>query len=227
MLHASLLLASLLAPSVYADSTAPTAMTPFGERPAANVHHVPTGGQVSIVGDEIHLIDAGGAVIHVAQNDHSKVRTNASEPIESGWIAYASWYNTGPPITSFTTVWDVPNVPATYTGQTLYLFNSIEPASFDAILQPVLQFGPSDAGGGNFWSVASWYLVGPAVYYSDLVEVSPGETLTGIIELTSPNTPGSPFDYTVQRNRGDAVDCDECGGTRVGHGDAGGVQRGG
>ncbi|KAJ7105024.1 hypothetical protein C8R44DRAFT_858749, partial [Mycena epipterygia] len=36
-------------------------------------------------------------------------------------------------------------------GCTVFLFNSIEPNSGDAILQPVLQYG-----GGAFWTLATW-----------------------------------------------------------------------
>lgn len=62
------------------------------------------------------------------------------------------------PISSFATTWKVPAAPTTNHQQTIFLFNSIEPASGNAILQPVLQYGPSAAGGGSYWAVASWYV---------------------------------------------------------------------
>ena len=35
----------------------------------------------------------------------------------------------------------------------------MEPADTSAVLQPVLQWGVSAAGGGNYWAIASWYLL--------------------------------------------------------------------
>ncbi|KAF8310650.1 hypothetical protein DL93DRAFT_2084219 [Clavulina sp. PMI_390] len=46
------------------------------------------------------------------------------------------------PINYFDTTWVVPRAPQRPNdGQLLFLFNSIEPALGDAILQPVLQYG--------------------------------------------------------------------------------------
>jgi len=205
----SALLAALLLPFANAvpfqeartvnDST--LVQTPGGLRPISNVHAVPEGGSVQLVGSEIHLLDATGAVLHVAPNDQSKIRSNAdspttntTDPAESGWIAYAYWLNTGTAaINSFTTSWAVPPVPTANHGQLLYLFNSIEPASYDAILQPVLQFGVSPAGGGSYWAVASWYVTGSQAYYSSLIQVTTGDVLTGVITLTSSS--GSLYNY--------------------------------
>lgn len=200
MLGASLLLAGFLTACVLGVPTASTVLTPHGIRPIANVHEVPAGGEVRLVGEEIHLLDANGNVLHVAQNDHAAIKATASsssvEPLETGWIAYADWYNEGSsPINSFTTTWSVPNTPSSYIEQTLFLFNSIEPASGDAILQPVLQYGPSAAGGGEYWAVASWYLVGSDTYYTNPIEVSAGDSLTGVITLTSSS--GSSYNYVT------------------------------
>lgn len=200
MLCASLLLMGFLAPSVLTAPTPSTVLTPHGQRPITNVHLVPEGGEVKHVGSEIHLLDATGKVLHVAQNDNAKVKPTSTsssvEPLETGWIAYASWYNSGSdPISSFTTSWTVPAVPAANDGQTLFYFNSIEPASYDAILQPVLQYGGSAAGGGAYWAVASWYLVGSNTYYTTPVQVNAGDNLDGIITLTS--TDGTNYDYVT------------------------------
>jgi len=52
-------------------------------------------------------------------------------------------------------------------------------------LLPALQWGPSAAGGGEYWSVASWYVGGTtgAVFHGELVPVNVGDELTGIISL--------------------------------------------
>jgi hypothetical protein len=62
-----------------------------------------------------------------------------------------------------------------------------EPAT-TGILQPVLQYGPSAAGGGQYWSIASWYLYTDTsdvdhAYYTTLIEVSSGDPLTGIMNM--------------------------------------------
>ena len=57
-----------------------------------------------------------------------------------------------------TTEWTVPPAPATQNGQTIFLFPGIQNSTM--IYQPVLQWGPSAAGGGNYWAVASWYVDG-------------------------------------------------------------------
>lgn len=168
-----------------------TVLTPFGRRPISKVHRIPVGGRLAHVGKEIHLIDANDDVIHRAHPGDSIPRV----PQASGWITYASWYynKTSPPIKDFITTWTVPPNPATNHGQTLFLFNSIEPASFNAIIQPVLQWGPSYAGGGPHWSVASWYLVGSSTYVTSLTNVSVGASLEGVIDLTSYS--GTSFNY--------------------------------
>ena len=116
----------------------------------------------------------------------------------TGWITSASWTNTtGSPITSFTTRWVVPDHPQTHSGQLLYLFNGIQNSSF--IYQPVLQWGASPAGGGDRWSIASWYvdgMNGPA-FHSGLVDVNPGDVLVGVMTQTATSSIGGVqlFDY--------------------------------
>jgi hypothetical protein len=168
-------------------------LTPFGYRDAANVHLVPPGFDLTAMPDG-HIRMANAAT--GARVDFPKWVEAAVAPFsDSGWISYASWLNkTGSPVKSFTTAWTVPAAPTSYSGQTLFLFNSIEPTSGTAILQPVLQYGPSAAGGGKNWAVASWYVVGTQAYYSSLVTVSAGQSLTGVITFVSKTN--KKFNYT-------------------------------
>lgn len=167
--------------------------TPAGLRPASGVFPVPDGGSINISGNDVQVLDASKNIVRVAQHNSANLKS-AIGPQESGWIADANWYNTGSPISYFSTSWVVPPAPVTYHGQTIYLFNSIEPASGNAILQPVLQYGPSPAGGGEYWTVATWYLDPSGTYFTPLVNVSVGQVLQGIIELTSIS--GSVFSYS-------------------------------
>jgi hypothetical protein len=159
-------------------------LTPFGYRDSANVHRVPEGYELMRMPDT-----------HIRMhNPKTGDYTDFPKPIaadqqrvplpDNGWITFASWYNhQGKPISYFGTDWNVPPNPSAYSGQTLFQFNSIEPASYDSILQPVLQYGPSAAGGGEYWAVTSWYVVGNQAYVGGLYYVTPGTFLGGQITL--------------------------------------------
>ncbi|KAJ7092305.1 hypothetical protein B0H15DRAFT_169473 [Mycena belliarum] len=195
---AATFLVGLLAHLVLAAPTAEMVLTPGGYRAKSNIHEIPAGGRLAHVGNMIQVLSANGTVMKAVQRGDTATRVkSAVAPLATGWVAYASWLNTGSsPIASFTTSWKVPAVPRTNNGQTIFLFNSIEPNSGNAILQPVLQYGPSAAGGGSFWAVASWYLDPSNTFFTTPVRTSPGATLNGIITLTSSS--GSSFTYNTQ-----------------------------
>jgi hypothetical protein len=175
-------------------------LTPFGYRDSTKVHRVPEGYEL------IRMPDT-----HIRmQNPKTGDYTDFPKPIvanqqkkaplpDNGWVTFASWYNPyTKPISYFGTDWNVPPNPPTNDGQTLFIFNSIEPASYDAILQPVLQFGPSAAGGGPYWAITSWYVVGDSAYVAPgLYFVTPGTFLGGQIKLTGGHQKGSNlYSYT-------------------------------
>jgi len=114
----------------------------------------------------------------------------------SGWITYAWWDSGATPITSFSTTWTVPQAPSTYSGQTIFLFNGIQNTGSNfGILQPVLQYGPSAAGGGNYWSIASWYVTsGGQAFHTPLVTVRAGDVLVGVMNQTAVS--GALYSYT-------------------------------
>ena len=117
----------------------------------------------------------------------------------SGWIAYSFWNNgTGTPLSTFRTTWRVPLAPATQSNQTIFLFNGIQNYGANyGILQPVLQWGSSAAGGGAFWSVASWYVTSSGqAFHTQLVRVNPGDVLVGVMTLTGQS--GSAFNYSCE-----------------------------
>ncbi|KAF8310674.1 hypothetical protein DL93DRAFT_2230138 [Clavulina sp. PMI_390] len=179
----------------FAVIAAPTAAsesqvyTPYGLRPAANVRLVPDGASVHHVGNDVHILDAKGTTIDKITptgNLTKATRTSAAGALQTGWIAYAYWMNSvNSPINYFDTTWVVPPAPQRTTdGQLLFLFNSIETSTGDSILQPVLQWGVSAAGGGPYWSIATWFGIGGHFLHSNLVTVKPGQVLQGIISLT-------------------------------------------
>ena len=61
----------------------------------------------------------------------------------------------------------------------------------------MLQWGPSAAGGGAYWSVASWYVTsGGQAFHTNLVRVNPGDTLIGVMTLTGQS--GSQLSYASE-----------------------------
>jgi hypothetical protein len=177
----------LLLPFVMKDSAAQVVrqvLTPFGYRDADKVHAVPNGYELVSLPDKQIRMQNPTTGDHVDFPAPVAMNEGRLPFTDSGWITYASWYNTNRrPVAYFSTDWYVPYPPKTYHGQTLFQFNSIEPASGDAILQPVLQYGPSAAGGGEYWAVASWYVVGNQAYFTTLVEVQKNQFLGGQITL--------------------------------------------
>jgi len=115
--------------------------------------------------------------------------------IGSGWVTYAWWLNnSGYPLSQFSTQWVVPLPPITQSSQTIFLFNALEDAQNNDLVQPVLQWGISHAGGGPYWAIGNWYIdtTGHASF-SKLIQVQPGDVLTGIISMTRKNN--SVFSY--------------------------------
>jgi hypothetical protein len=76
-------------------------------------------------------------------------------------------------------------------AQTLFLFTGLQDnyglnrrdsaiPSVTNIIQPVLQFGTSEAGGGDYWAMASWYVDSNMnAYYSTLTKTQPSHTIQG------------------------------------------------
>ena len=192
-------------------------LTPGGYRPKSKVHLIEQGHHLSAdegVLRKIHtqsgdVIEEYGPVVSIKEmGPTSRIPkavskgvtsgNNLPAPISDGWIVNSGWTNaTANPISYFSTKWVVPPSPATNNGQLIYLFNGLQQTtSGPYILQPVLQWGYSDAGGGYYWSVANWYVGGkndPA-FCSTSVQVSPGDILQGVMSLTSQPTP-TTFSY--------------------------------
>ncbi|HLW75398.1 MAG TPA: hypothetical protein VKS01_00410, partial [Bryobacteraceae bacterium] len=127
-------------------------------------------------------------------------RAARSAPIpglpDIGWIENSQWRNGGSdPIVYFSTSWVVPPVPSSSDSQTVFLFNGMQPDSAAHILQPVLQWGGSGAGGGNYWSITNWYADGQggAAVTHPPIQVNPGDVLQGVMTCTGQSASG--FNY--------------------------------
>jgi hypothetical protein len=85
---------------------------------------------------------------------------------------------------TFTGYWGVPSSPTTTTdGQTIFLWigEDANSAGSSDLIQPVLQWGSTAAGGGTYYAIASWYVYnsGLSVVYSTLKTASWGDVIEG------------------------------------------------
>jgi hypothetical protein len=111
-------------------------------------------------------------------------RSNATHG--SAWKAWAQVSAPSGSVSSINSTWVVPGPPISPTDQTLFFWNGVEPEDTSAVLQPVLQWGTSAAGGGPYWAYASWYVsASHGSHYSPLVQVATGESVVGSNALES------------------------------------------
>jgi hypothetical protein len=182
--------------------------TPFGERSSDDVVAVPKGGQ--IVQDEggTVVLDRTGKPVHEVERSNEPIGPPPAELALSRatdskrWTSRAIWENTSQyPIERFTTHFRVPPYPRVDSGQTLFIFNVAQPAHYRSALLPVLQYGRSAAGGGNYWAVATWYITSRCVYHTPLAQVEIAAPLYAAINLTHVNQhPRRPttYDYAAR-----------------------------
>ena len=62
------------------------------------------------------------------------------------------------------------------------------------IIQPVLQWGSSAAGGGKYWAITNWYVSSASAFYGTLATVTAGTSLTGV--MTETGKTGSNYNYS-------------------------------
>jgi hypothetical protein len=175
------------------------------------VHQVPDG---AVIHGDLSVTINGATVARYAPCTHPVYRyvgpgarsltaaPSAAGPVPStgnGWVD-SSWAFSSQP--SFTQMnpgtWTVPATPPANDGQTLYFFPSLSSLagggdSLPWIVQPVLQWGASPAGGGAYWAYASWAVQGTAsspgaAFYSFLRTATPGDTMTGLLSMTNSRT---------------------------------------
>jgi hypothetical protein len=169
-------------------------ITPAGLMPRSSVHFIAPGYHLSVENGRLQKFETRtGRMIE----DFGRVTITPARHRKTaqGWIAYAFWNNTGTAITSFTTNWTVPSVPTNQGSQTLFLFNGMQDGTTSSsyIIQPVLQWGPSAAGGGKYWAITNWYVSSNQAFFGTLVNVSPGTALQGVMRETAVS--GSNYSY--------------------------------
>ena len=100
----------------------------------------------------------------------------------SGWLESVSATTTGA-YSKITSAWVVPPAPAADHGQLLYFFPGFEDIdNVISILQPVMQWGVGAAGGGAYWTAASWNCcISGTTWHSPLINLNVGDTMSGTI----------------------------------------------
>ncbi len=179
-------------------------LTPGGFRHRSLVHQVETGQVLRVADGQLQMRDMKTNALIAAHENVIEIQNgmmahDVLPALGSGWIAYAYWNNgTGRSITSFRTTWTVPAAPSSASSQTIFLFNGIQNYGTNyGILQPVLQWGSSAAGGGQYWSIASWYVTsGGQAFHTNLIRVNPGDVLVGVMRLTG--QANGQFSYTSE-----------------------------
>lgn len=170
------------------------------------VHQIPAGANVEIsddprAGDNVTL--NGEVIAHYDPCPEAPIDTrhpgHAPGPTGNGWVEHSQWdvpLKSGDNIDWLQGYWQVPTSPET-NGALIYFFNGLEPQVNPAslILQPVLQYGVSPAGGGDYWAIAGW-LVGSNTYASTLLVVNPGDLIIGTTYQTSAS--GDKLNYRVE-----------------------------
>ncbi|KAJ6548539.1 hypothetical protein B0H19DRAFT_1265359 [Mycena capillaripes] len=185
----------LLVHTTIAAPGSDTVLTPLGNRASNTFHLIPVGSHVAHVGSDIHIFDEKGNVVKIATRT-----TSTAAPLESNWVTYATWANNGSsPISLFQTALTVPPAPTTWNGQTIFLFNAMASPTGDEIVFTALQYGPSAAGGGEFWSVSFWLFtegsIPSSIFGTPAIGVAEGMELFGTIEFQEGGFPD--FFYNV------------------------------
>jgi len=149
------------------------AFTPHHQVHKNCVHHVESG---SIIHADLEtnthtVISPLGEQTHYEPCPHPPTHGRA-------WKAWTQYHNLDG-FTYMSANWGVPPAPAKPSlSEILYYWPGTEPDNNTFVLQPVLQYGSTPAGGGLYWGVASWY-VGDRAFYTNLVSASVGDNMFG------------------------------------------------
>jgi len=161
----------------------------------------------------IHQIDDENIVLHPQDTGHVHLQypngtINIVPPcnkaprrvaqLQDGWVV--DCYYGAEVFSSFNATWNVPQSPTGKDDETIFTFTGLE-GTYQGnlyILQPVLQYGFSGSGGGNYWGISSWWAFGTSGFFSPLVNVTTGDTIKGTMVFNPVNTTWtiSSFDTT-------------------------------
>jgi hypothetical protein len=176
--------------------------TPFGVTRKSNVLYIPNYHHLKIQSDVIQIINSKTGettkeyiniepAIKKTDSQFNSPQIIISSAENNGWITYAYgnfFIPSSEPVTYFRANYLVPSPPLEKNNQLIYIFNGLGNivSGVSHIIQPVLQWGKSPAGGGDYWAICNWYVTSNRLFFHDsLIIVSPGTQLESIIKLTS------------------------------------------
>jgi len=178
-------------------------VTPFGERPSECVHEV-FENEVASFDDEDQMFRirrltyVNGVETYEIRLElppcHDTVPHRIQDRVfadPNGWAAYTLWLTTTP-MDWFGGYWTIPSNPVQAGLQTLFLFTGFQNAyasnarAAASIIQPVLQWGSSAAGGSKYWAISSWFVGGSHATFSELKgPLNSGDIIIGNMTLAS------------------------------------------
>mmetsp|Transcript_7256 Transcript_7256/g.30873 ORF Transcript_7256/g.30873 Transcript_7256/m.30873 type:complete len:289 (+) Transcript_7256:37-903(+) len=138
------------------------------------VHHIPHGASLHVEEDKsgYRLHHHDGSIERHEPCPHAPHAMHGQ-----AWKAWAQYLNEDS-FDFMSAEWPVPSEPTTEKNQILYFWPGTEPGDNSFVIQPVLQWGNTPAGGGNYWAMASWY-VGDRAYFSPLIDCNVGDMVYG------------------------------------------------
>ncbi|HEY3221374.1 MAG TPA: hypothetical protein VGJ80_11630 [Gemmatimonadales bacterium] len=180
--------------------------TPAGWRHPSCVHGIDNGSRIEEAPDGYVVTDKKGRVRHIPRcafpSRGNGPRNEANVPAYNpNWVEFDTVQAAQTGSTSFAQItadWIVPPVPpATYASNQVYFtFPGLESNHY--ILQPVIQYGFSGAGGGNFWAMASWKCFGGSDCFhapATAVQIAAGDAIHG--SVVASNCAGGNCTWTV------------------------------
>jgi len=169
--------------------------TPHGLAWNSCVHKIPNGAHVFTDEDGVTSMkhpETGRITTYPPCQKQSVPEQKRDSP-DDGWQIWTAYNNeNNETFTSFLGYFSVPKDPSNWDGGILYMFTGLQndnwipypsngtaPPNFD-IIQPVLQYGTTPAGGGSYWAIASWYVTVDSNYFvSDLLQLNAGDVIFG------------------------------------------------
>mmetsp|Transcript_3149 Transcript_3149/g.3873 ORF Transcript_3149/g.3873 Transcript_3149/m.3873 type:complete len:282 (-) Transcript_3149:50-895(-) len=144
------------------------------------VHGVPDGTKIRREHDgSFSLFYRDGRLSTMPRCEHEPMAMHGR-----AWKAWTQYHNLDG-FTFMSATWPTPPAPSKPTSsEILYYWPGTEPDDNSFVLQPVLQYGSTPAGGGMYWAVASWY-VGDRAFYSNLVNATTGDMMFGTMTAQS------------------------------------------
>jgi hypothetical protein len=193
--------------------------TPFGWKPASQVHFIEPGtfvlnvnGRFKKIDSTTHKVleDLGEVSPSVGKeselNQNSPSQTKLSDVFRNengppggagGWVTYSQWIQPAVnPITSFSTTWIVPPAPTANDNQVVYIWNGLWDGG-NSLMQSVLQWGVGGNQGGPSWIISCWYGKNGTYMHGANQSVSPGTTVTGLVSGGGGTVGQSNYGYSA------------------------------